>query len=108
LPNKKPNVTRYAVADITESRQVDEQALFEQRGERTVQVGRFREPPKLLDEPDALAAVQKKFGNTPKRERTSAGKSLATARASLFMPKLQCLVACVAWRGAAPNNRTNS
>jgi hypothetical protein len=50
LTDEKAHVPDDAVADLAESRQMDEQALLEQRRERTVQVGRLRELPELLDQ----------------------------------------------------------
>src|SRR6185436_19166991 len=48
--DEKSDMTNDAVADLAEPRQMNEQALFEQRGERVVQITRLREAPELLDE----------------------------------------------------------
>ena len=40
-----------AVADLAESREMDEEPLLEQRRQRAVQVGRLRKLPEFLDQP---------------------------------------------------------
>ena len=51
LADEKANMPDDAVADLAESREVDEQPLLEQRRQRAVQVRRLRELPQLLDQP---------------------------------------------------------
>src|SRR6185295_325023 len=48
--------------------------------------------------PGALAAVQKKFGNTPNRERTSSGKPPAV-RATSLSPMCKPVVGATLWHG---------
>jgi hypothetical protein len=50
LADEKADVPHDAVADLTESREMDEEPLLEQRRQRAVQVGRLRKFPELLDQ----------------------------------------------------------
>ena len=51
LTDEKANMPDDAVADLAESREVDEQPLLEQRRQRAVQVGRLCKLPQFLDQP---------------------------------------------------------
>src|SRR5580700_10376991 len=77
-------MTNDAVADITESRQVNEQALFEQRGERTVQVGRFRESPKFLYEPRRVRGRTEKIWQHSEA-RSHFGREIVRYRARVIV-----------------------
>ena len=50
LADEKTDMADDAVADLAESREVDEEPLFEQRGQRAVQVSRLRKLPEFLDQ----------------------------------------------------------
>jgi hypothetical protein len=50
LADEKADVPDDAVADLAESREMDEEPLLEHRRQRAVQVGRLRKLPQLLDE----------------------------------------------------------
>src|SRR6476660_4037618 len=49
VTHQKSAVTNDAVADLAEARQIDEQALLEERGDRVGAISRLGEVPKLLD-----------------------------------------------------------
>ena len=51
LADEKADVPDDAVADLAESREMDEEPLLEQRRQRAVQVGRLRKLPEFLDQP---------------------------------------------------------
>ena len=51
MADEKADVPDNAVADLAESREVDEQSLLEQRRQRAVQVGGLRKLPQFLRKP---------------------------------------------------------
>ena len=51
LADEKADVPDNAVADLAESREMDEEPLLEQRRQRAVQVGRLRKLPEFLGQP---------------------------------------------------------
>src|SRR6187402_854921 len=51
LADEKADVADNAVADLAESREMDEKPLLEQRRQRAVQVGRLRKLPQFLGKP---------------------------------------------------------
>ena len=62
LANEKADVPDDAVADLAESREMDEEPLLEQRRQRAVQVGRLRKLPELLDQPRRRIGGTKEIG----------------------------------------------
>jgi hypothetical protein len=87
-------VTNDAVSDLAEPRQMNEQALLEQRGQRVVQIARLREAPELLDEAGCTRRGTEKFGSTPKRDRTSAENSSVALCSKVHAIRLQTMAAC--------------
>ena len=71
LADEKADVPDDAVADLAESREMDEQPLLEQRRQRAVQVRRLANFQSSSASPGAASAEQKKLGRTPKRSVTS-------------------------------------
>jgi hypothetical protein len=82
LADEKADVTDDAVADLAEPREMDEEALLEQRRKRAIQVSRLRKLPEFLEQP------RRRFGGTEEiGEDAEAVRDLApeTKRACLLV-----------------------
>ena len=62
LAEQKADVPDDAVADLAESRQMNEESLLEQRRQRAVEVGRLRKLPEFLDQPRRRISGTKEIG----------------------------------------------
>src|SRR5580704_9098390 len=64
-PHQETNVTANAVADGAKARQVDEEALLKNGGERIVEVGSFCESPKFLSNLGSLRCEAEEIRKNP-------------------------------------------
>jgi hypothetical protein len=67
--NKKSYVTRNAVADGAEARQVDEKPLLKNGGQMVVEVAGFREAPQFLNDLGSLRCEAEEIGKNSKSLR---------------------------------------
>ena len=96
LADEKADVADDAVADLAESREMDEEPLLEQRRQRAVQVRRLGKLPELLDQPRRRVSGTEEIG-----EDAEAFGDLAPETKSARLPGVdasvtQCLIRAAA------------
>jgi len=86
LADEKADVPDNAVADLAESREMDEQPLLEQRRQRAVQVGGLRKLPQFLRKPRRGISGTEEIGEDAE---TNGDLAPETKRVRVFLGELK-------------------